>query len=178
MKRRHTFPFLLFLFFGIAGFSNNGISLKAQIPYDLVLECPNDVTNNIISVIESDTICAGDIVNFSGTEPVITPSNDSTFQWQSKTIAGSWEDITGASGKDYTTDTLTETTFFRRLVLFVDCDEIFPSNEIEITVNPTPPTPTISVNDSCGVSILTASNYTGTLNWSTGETTESITVNV
>ncbi|MBN2635831.1 MAG: T9SS type A sorting domain-containing protein, partial [Prolixibacteraceae bacterium] len=41
-----------------------------------------------------------------------------------------------------------------------------------------PPTPTISVYDSCGFSILTASNYTGTLNWSTGETTESISVTI
>ena len=40
-----------------------------------------------------------------------------------------------------------------------------------------PPTPTISVENNCGVSILTASDYTGTLKWSTGETTESISVN-
>ncbi|MCY1720553.1 T9SS type A sorting domain-containing protein [Prolixibacteraceae bacterium Z1-6] len=45
--------------------------------------------------------------------------------------------------------------------------------------DPNPPAaPTISVQNNCGESLLTASNYTGTLNWSTGESTESITVNV
>ena len=39
-----------------------------------------------------------------------------------------------------------------------------------------PPAPTISVEDYCGESVLTASDYTGSLTWDTGETTESITV--
>ena len=40
-------------------------------------------------------------------------------------------------------------------------------------------TPTVTVTDNCdGTSTLTASNYTGTLLWSTGETTPSITVTV
>jgi len=39
--------------------------------------------------------------------------------------------------------------------------------------------PTVTVNDNCdGTSILTATDYTGTLLWSTGETTPSITVTV
>jgi hypothetical protein len=42
----------------------------------------------------------------------------------------------------------------------------------------TPGSPTVGVVDNCdGTSTLTASNYTGTLLWSTGETTASITVN-
>lgn len=39
------------------------------------------------------------------------------------------------------------------------------------------PAPTISVTNNCGTSVLTASNYTGTLLWSNGATTSSITVN-
>jgi uncharacterized repeat protein (TIGR03803 family) len=39
-----------------------------------------------------------------------------------------------------------------------------------------PPAPTINVVNNCGSSTLTAENYTGTLHWSTGEITESITV--
>ena len=41
---------------------------------------------------------------------------------------------------------------------------------------PTPAAPTVSVQNNCGESVLTASNYTGTLLWSTGATTSSITV--
>ncbi|MCX7862231.1 MAG: T9SS type A sorting domain-containing protein, partial [Bacteroidales bacterium] len=47
---------------------------------------------------------------------------------------------------------------------------------ITVTVNSLP-APTVTVNNSCDQSTLTASNYTGTLNWSTGETTPSIIVN-
>ncbi|MES2330753.1 MAG: SprB repeat-containing protein, partial [Bacteroidota bacterium] len=47
-----------------------------------------------------------------------------------------------------------------------------------VVPNTPPPAPTVTVTNNCdGTSILTASNYTGTLIWSTGETTPSITVN-
>ena len=39
-----------------------------------------------------------------------------------------------------------------------------------------PTAPSIAVANNCGHSVLTASGFTGTLLWSTGETTESITV--
>jgi hypothetical protein len=38
------------------------------------------------------------------------------------------------------------------------------------------PAPNVTVNNACDQSILTADNYTGTLNWSTGETTQTIVV--
>jgi hypothetical protein len=44
------------------------------------------------------------------------------------------------------------------------------------TPAPEPSAPTVSVQNECGQSTLTASNYTGSLLWSTGETSESITV--
>src|SRR4029079_6323308 len=44
--------------------------------------------------------------------------------------------------------------------------------------NSTPPAPSVSVVNNCGTSTLTASGYTGTLLWSTGETTPSITVSI
>ncbi|PIE86541.1 MAG: hypothetical protein CSA03_04815, partial [Bacteroidetes bacterium] len=45
-----------------------------------------------------------------------------------------------------------------------------------VTVKPTPNTPIIEINEECGKTILTATNYTGTLKWNTGETSENITV--
>ena len=46
---------------------------------------------------------------------------------------------------------------------------------VSVTVNNLP-APTITVNNLCDQSELTASNYSGTLNWSTGESTETIYV--
>ena len=45
-----------------------------------------------------------------------------------------------------------------------------------ITIQSSVPAPLVSIVDNCGSSVLTASEYTGTLLWSTGETTPSITV--
>jgi hypothetical protein len=45
-------------------------------------------------------------------------------------------------------------------------------------VNPTPLAPTVTVVENCGSSTLTASGFTGSLLWSTNETTTSITVTV
>ncbi|MEI9808791.1 MAG: hypothetical protein WDO16_13530 [Bacteroidota bacterium] len=42
----------------------------------------------------------------------------------------------------------------------------------------TPPVPKITTVDNCGNSVLTASDYTGTLLWSNGQTTPTITVTV
>ncbi|WP_319501946.1 T9SS type A sorting domain-containing protein [uncultured Draconibacterium sp.] len=56
-----------------------------------------------------------------------------------------------------------------------DCSSAIGINASLADPNP-PSAPTVSVLDSCGESVLTASNYTGTLLWSTGESTESIIV--
>lgn len=52
-----------------------------------------------------------------------------------------------------------------------------PRAKIDVVVAATPSVPTVNVNNSCGSSVLTASNYTGSLLWSTTETSASITVN-
>ena len=188
MKVRAVFPLMIFLLFCLVGFGNNERSLEniknlkilAVKSYNpetaFLVECPTEVTNNAIFTSDPVTICEGNVVSFIGSEPAITPHTDSTFQWQSKTIAGIWEDIPGATNINYTTVGLSETTSFRRLVQFVDCADLFTSNEIQITVHQIPTAPTITLKDSCGVSILTASGYTGALSWSTGEITESISV--
>ena len=46
----------------------------------------------------------------------------------------------------------------------------------QITIQSLVPPPNIAVANNCGSSVLTASGYTGTLLWSTGENTPSITV--
>ncbi|MCY1718703.1 hypothetical protein OU798_00005, partial [Prolixibacteraceae bacterium Z1-6] len=99
--------------------------------------CPTEVTNNVINATTPTSICSGESVSFTGLEPTISPSTDSTFQWQLNT-SGSWEDIAGATSINYTASNLSETTMFRRLVEFVDCLTEYPSNEISVTVNAIP----------------------------------------
>jgi len=65
---------------------------------------------------------------------------------------------------------------YNNLTINVDgCASASGINAILSDPNP-PATPIISVQNNCGESVLTASNYTGTLSWDTGESTQSITV--
>ncbi|WP_418264609.1 DUF7507 domain-containing protein [Flavobacterium faecale] len=55
---------------------------------------------------------------------------------------------------------------------------LLTSNQAKITITYKPTAPTVNVVNNCdGTSTLTASNYTGTLLWSNGQTTASINVN-
>lgn len=62
--------------------------------------------------------------------------------------------------------------------LLITINGCISENGVNVTLSdpPTPAPPDVNVDNQCELSILTASNYTGTLLWSTGETTESITV--
>ena len=51
-----------------------------------------------------------------------------------------------------------------------------PGSEVAAPLNSSVATPGISVLDSCGYTVLTATNYTGSLLWNTGETSEVIRV--
>ncbi|GIZ14991.1 alpha-amylase family glycosyl hydrolase [Capnocytophaga catalasegens] len=53
--------------------------------------------------------------------------------------------------------------------------ESTPATQL-VTIQSVPIAPTISVDNQCGKTLLTASNYTGALKWSTGETTATIEV--
>ncbi len=72
---------------------------------------------------------------------------------------------------------LTSTTFFRAVVQSGTCAPA-NSSSAAIVVNPLPAAPGVTVANNCGNSVLTATGYTGTLLWSNGATTPSITVTV
>lgn len=84
---------------------------------------------------------------------------------------------TGSTSNVYTTPPLTQSIQFFAKVSGGMCEPNL-SNFVPITVNPDLPAPSVNVENICGSSILTASNYTGSLLWSTGETTASINVTV
>ncbi|WP_321998181.1 hypothetical protein [Draconibacterium orientale] len=160
MKIMATHLVIIFLIITHTGFSENiistgndfysGTNKSPNLAEALLPEgCPTEVTNNLISTSSPDpvTICSGESVSFAGTEPTITPATDSTFQWQDSTSSGTWENIPDATAIDYTATNIIETTWFRRSVKFVNCTTDYPSNEIEVTVNPIPATPTVSTTD-------------------------------
>ncbi|MBN1985545.1 MAG: hypothetical protein JW761_04530, partial [Prolixibacteraceae bacterium] len=82
MKNKTALTLLLILFFGINAFSFNTFkNIPDKInntPAFEVAACPDNVTNNTI-VASSTTICSGESVTFTGSEPDITPDMDSTF---------------------------------------------------------------------------------------------------
>ena len=65
---------------------------------------------------------------------------------------------------------------YNNLTITVEECTSAPGVNATISDQDPPGPPAISVADNCGESVLTASNYTGSLLWSTGETSESITV--
>ncbi|MEZ5104457.1 MAG: T9SS type A sorting domain-containing protein [Draconibacterium sp.] len=65
---------------------------------------------------------------------------------------------------------------YENLVITVGNCSSASGENVTIESKEPPQKPVISVEEECGQSILTASNYTGTLLWSTNETSESIIV--
>ena len=94
------------------------------------------VSGNTIG--SSETICEGDVAStLVGTVPTITPTASSTYQWQSSIDNSTWTDIAGGTTQDYSPGTLTQTTYFRRVVKMVGCPDN-NSSSVEVTVTPLP----------------------------------------
>lgn len=82
------------------------------------------------------------------------------------------------TGSSVTVKWLAEGVYFYKVTARNTCTNNIKIGRIEITSADIPPTPNISITYDCDerTAILTASGYTGDLLWSTGETSESITV--
>jgi hypothetical protein len=118
------------------------------------------------------TICSG-----------VTPTalsltgNTGTIQWQSSTTSSTagFTNISGATNATLTLAALTTTTYYRAVVKSGVCSEA-NSNVVTITVNAIPSAPTVNVVDNCNNTSTLSTTATGTLLWSTSETTSPITV--
>ncbi len=97
-----------------------------------------------------------------------------TLQWQNSPDQLTWSIISGA-----TFDTLkvipSNITYYRAAIASGTCNLVYSDTAV-ITVNLIPPAPSILIVDTCGSSRLTATSYSGTLLWNTGQTVNSITV--
>ncbi|MEZ5104456.1 MAG: hypothetical protein R2757_08170 [Draconibacterium sp.] len=106
-------------------------------------------------------------------------SLDFTFTGVPNGIYTIWHDAGSFAGVTVTNNkasVLTNTGTYTNLIIIVNgCTS--PAGVIASLIAPSAPdAPGLTVENNCGESVLTASNYTGTLNWSTGETVESIIV--
>lgn len=130
------------------------------------------------------------ILDLTGGDP-IAPGNTITILWKKNSevdplvdieimneITGHWEEVFYSS---VTNQILAGYSFLvtadtRYLSIYIDNEGILDIDAVTYICICTAPTPTVTVENFCGNSVLTASNYTGDLTWSTGESTASITV--
>ncbi len=91
------------------------------------------IGNNIIQT--DHTICEDSVPDpLTGNLPVGGDGANYTYIWEDSTRTGSWNLITGADQKDYYPPALTDTTWYRRIVISSACDDT--SNIVVVNVNP------------------------------------------
>jgi hypothetical protein len=120
----------------------------------------------------AQTRCAGSNASFSSAASG-TPAP--TVQWQVSTNGFTWSNITGATASTLSFATTTADNNKRYRAVWTNVRGSVNSSSALLTVNAVPSAPTVSVTNNCGNSVLTATG-TGSLLWSTGATTSSITV--
>lgn len=114
--------------------------------------CANPTTGGTISA-NPEEVCQGEVsIEFSESKSVGVYKGTLEYQWQIRTASPTFEVIPGAVSRTFTyIGTITQTTWFRRLVK-VTCveEEWVESNVVEITLNPSPTfTANISKPISC-----------------------------
>ena len=157
--------------------NNNDVVRVDVFPLQNGVGCPTMVTapvsvntiigNNTIGGIQ--TICFGD--DPGGITSINTPTSSTgsiTYQWQSRTISGTFSDISSATSETFDPSNLNVTTLFRRNIIStlngIPC--VLNSNVVTITVDPTPiisgtltsdqPSNTVCSDDT-GMIVFTAS---------------------
>ena len=111
------------------------------------------------------------------TPPIITPRSATTFCQGGSVILTSNAKTRNLWNTGATTQSIVVSSSGTYTVTYTNndgCSTI--SIPVTVTVNPIPAAPSIAVQSNCGNSVLTANNSTGSLHWSNGATTSSITV--
>ncbi|MEP7377680.1 MAG: N,N-dimethylformamidase beta subunit family domain-containing protein [Chitinophagaceae bacterium] len=121
----------------------------------------------------SQTLCAGTTATFTS---MATGTPTPTVQWQVSTGGTSWTNITGATNATLSFTVVAGDNGKQYRAVWTNSTSSVNSNAATLTVNAIPATPGVTVVNSCGSSVLTAGSFTGSLLWSNGATTSSITV--
>ena len=121
----------------------------------------------------SQSLCNGSEVSFISAASG-TPAP--TVQWQESSNGNTWTNITGATTGTLSLTATTALNNRQYRAVWTNSAGSVNSNPAILSVNAIPAAPTVTVVNNCGSSVLTASGYTGTLLWSNGATTSTITV--
>ncbi|MFT5336057.1 MAG: hypothetical protein ACI9YL_000049 [Luteibaculaceae bacterium] len=160
---------------GAGGTTQNTGAISQDTYYRVIvstLNCGNDtsathevlvVENPLAGNIGSDTtVCDGTPVTF------VSDGTEGTLQWQDSISGGSWSDISSSTTDSYTSNgTVNQTTYLRLVATAPNCGTNI-SNEVAITVNPSPNSGVITgLKDACsGQTIdLTLTGSVGTIQW-------------
>ena len=96
----------------------------------------------LINIVSNNTITATQTLCGSGVPSTLTGSTPSgcsgsyTYQWESSSNNSTWTNITGATGINYTSGSLSSTTYFRRNVNSTGCTGTV-SNVVTVVILPT-----------------------------------------
>mgnify|MGYP003877703987 CR=1 FL=1 len=123
--------------------------------------CPNLTDAGIISGDEENCTAYNGGIIIDATSP--TYSGVITTYWESSTDSTNWNTISGANGFAYDPGTISQTTYFRRVVSIPGCSITLYSNVITKTVDPTK---SVCLEDDgwqfgCDPSVATTINGTG-----------------
>ncbi len=122
-----------------------------------VIVNPNIAGNKIKT---PQSICAGaQPQKLISDSTIIGGNNTYSYQWQSSTDSISWNNVSGATSTDYQPNSLSVTTWYRRIIASGDCADT--SNKIKITVTTGINNNTISSAQS-GCTNFTPNKLTGT----------------
>jgi len=121
----------------------------------------------------SQAVCTGSSVNFTS-DAGGTPAP--TVQWQQSTNGITWTNISGATNGTltFTATTLDNNKQYRSV--WTNSTSSVNSGSATLTVSTIPSAPVVSVVNNCGSSELSVGSTTGSLLWSNGATTPSVTV--
>lgn len=132
--------------------------------------CPDSLVSNIVvKAVVTNVLTGGDIAdnetNCGPFDPpliynVLNPSGGSggtiVFQWQSRSLAGVWTDIPGATSQNYDPAFITETTQYRRLARRTPCSDWVSSNIVNKTIIEIPQDVSASVSNDLTCTLLFA----------------------
>jgi large repetitive protein len=129
-----------------------------SVPDDVTLSNQSPVTNNTISA--DQTLCSSEIpATLTGTTPT-GGTGTYTYQWQSSTTSATtgFADISGATSPNFSPGTITQNTWFRRVVTSGACANS-SSNAVALTLISQPPV-VVSVPASITVDCVQGKDYT------------------
>ncbi len=118
-------------------------------------------------------ICDGNSVTFTS---VATGIPTPVVQWQVSTNGTTWTNISGATSTNLTFTVAPGDNNKQFRAVWTNYGGVINSTAVTLTVKTQPSAPTVSVVNNCGNSELTASGITGSVLWSNGGTSSSITV--